>query len=128
MRVHPCSISKPKSSVCPNHGRCATGTDEGVRPYTSNFPTPGIAIKKLRRITELLSPRCYTGLGFFVFAEELPGRAFARMRLPVLLRNLSGARPVNELLDHPSEHISHSGAISCSQSALLPLYWLSPLS
>jgi hypothetical protein len=50
------------------------------------------------------------------------------MRLPVLLRKLSGARPVNELLDHPSEHISHSGAISCSQSASLPFYGLSPLS
>ena len=102
--------------------------DEGVRPCISNFPTPGIAIKKLLRITELLSCRCYTGLGFFVFAEELPGRAFARMRLPVLLRNLSGARPVNELLDHPSEHISHSGAILCSQSVLLLLGWLCPLS
>ncbi len=105
---------------CENHGRCATGTDEGGRPYTSKlFPLRESSLKKIRRITELLSRRCYTGLGFFVFAEELPGRAFARMRLPVLLRKLSGARPVNELLDHPSEHISHSGAISCSQSAPL---------
>ena len=125
---HPCTFSKPKYH-CENHGRCATGTDEGGRPHTSKtFPTPGIVAKKIRRITELLSRRCYTGLGFFVFAEELPGRVFERMRLPVLLRKLSGARPVNELLDHPSEHISHSGAISCSQSAPLPFYGLSPLS
>ena len=40
---------------------------------------------------------------------------------------LSGARPVNELLD-PSEHTSHSGANLCSQSALLLFYWLFPRS
>jgi hypothetical protein len=127
MRMHPCFLLTPRSTIYENYGCCATGTDVGVRSCTSNFPTAGMVAKKLRRITELLSRRCYTGLGFFVFAEELPGCAFARMRLPVSSA-MSGARPVNELLDHPSEHISHSRAISCSQSAPPPFYWLCPLS
>ena len=43
--------------------------------HPSANPTPGIVTKKVAWITELLSRRCYTGLGFSFFAEELPGRA-----------------------------------------------------
>ena len=74
------------------------------------------------------SPMLYRTGFLRSFAEELPGRDFARMRPPVLLRKLSGARPVNELLDYPSEHHSHSGAILCSQSAILLFGWLCSLS
>ena len=43
--------------------------------HRRRFPTPGIIAESTPRITELLSCRCYTGLGFSILAEELPGRA-----------------------------------------------------
>ena len=40
----------------------------------NRIPTPGKFIKKVRRITDLNSPECYTGLGFS-FCGEFGGRA-----------------------------------------------------
>lgn len=55
--MHPCFLLAPESTAM------------------GKIPTPGIIVQKILTITELLSSRCYTGLGFSVLAGELPGRA-----------------------------------------------------
>jgi hypothetical protein len=46
MRMHPCFLLTPRSTIYENYDCCATGTDEGVRSYTINFPTAGMVAKK----------------------------------------------------------------------------------
>jgi hypothetical protein len=92
--MHPCFLLTPRSAICENHGRCATGTDEGVRPYTSNFPLWESSLKKSAGSQKYFLADAIQDWVSSFFAEELPGRDFASMRPPVLLRRVSGARPL----------------------------------
>jgi hypothetical protein len=39
--MHPCFLPTHHPAICTCNGRSATGTDEGIRSYTSNFSHSG---------------------------------------------------------------------------------------